>query len=135
MSSIRLKFDAPRWISLVLALGGLVWAVFLSVITVLSLFDVTMWGGAAYFLCGYAVFFWWIYRWRRIPSLRTAVIWWLGSFVVNALFFCIRGLPFHDTSNRGLDWAIIGWWGFASAASLTAVVFEILLERRVHNAS
>ncbi len=133
MSSIRLKFDAPKWIALVLALGGCVWAVILSVVTVVSLFDMSMWGGAFYFLCGYAVFFWWISRWRRIPSRRTAVIWWLGSFAVNIFFFCFLGFPFHDKGNRGFDWAIIGWWSFASIASLVALVFEIVLDRKVYD--
>jgi hypothetical protein len=132
MPSIQFKFDAPRWIALTLALGGCVWAVLASVFIILSLFDMSMWGGALYFLCGFAVFFWWISRWRRVPTRRTSVIWWFGSFAVNVFFLFVLDSPFKRGSD-GFSW-VIGWWIFACIASLIAVAFEIFLNRRVHDA-
>ena len=124
-----------------LSIGGTVWAVFLSLITLAFTFhsftDASGRPLALYLLCGYAVYFWWIYRWRRTPALPTSILWWLGSMTVNSfwLFVAIydESFSFHFDSDPGGWWinTWLVWWIFASVASVIALRYEFVLERPV----
>lgn len=144
METTRTKVDRPRSIARLLMIGGTVWAVFLAFIAfVFTLHSFTDSSGhrlTLYLLCGYAVYFWWIYRWRRKPALLTSIIWWLGSIAVNAfwLFIAIHDdtLSFRFGSDPG-EWLIsawLVWWIFASALSVIALCYELVLGRMVSDA-
>jgi hypothetical protein len=129
---MRLNFDAPKWIALALAVGGSTWAVLFLFATIWSVFDPSSWGLTAYLACGYTVFFWWIYRWRRRPRLRTSISWWWSSFVVNSFFLfwmLIDDASYLRLSGKLLDEAMLLWWISASASSGLALGLEFALPR------
>lgn len=130
MLPLQLKYNVPAWIALILAVGGCFWALFCLPFTVLSFFDSSMWGGSLLFLSGYAVFFWWISRWRRTPSLRAALIWWSGSIALNVIFFCMSGARIPNKSDDALSWAAPAWWILAVSLSSVALILELCLVRK-----
>lgn len=132
----------PQWIAFALLVGGLFFAIILTVmLPVVAI--IGAWGAAAYFAFGYLVYYGWFWRTRHTPSKIVAMLIWLGSFVVNILpwIFILHQEHWHLPALRGFQtfgalgfgFITFGWWLAASAFSIVALICEFLPRR--HNAS
>jgi hypothetical protein len=114
----------PRVIAGILACtGGLLWAALLAPFTLFLFSGEFSKIGAAYIICGYLVFFGWLWRVSRTPSSLLGVVLWLTSFVVNTfplVFWKFMPRP----SDHWDDLIAELWWLFASLVSLVALFLE-----------
>lgn len=127
--------DIPKYIAWILVVGGAFWAAWLVVPTVGALASPETWRGRdapiiLYLVCGFLVYFGWLWRTQHVPSRLRAVILWGGSLVVNSVWPSIVAFG-GDEAARGVIFHTIAglWWLFASCLSLVALIVDTALWR------
>jgi hypothetical protein len=133
----------PQIIALSLFSGGLFFALILLPLTALLAFNSDGWGGCAYFIFGYLVYFGWFWRAWHTPSKVFALLLWLMSFAQNSLpwFSMLKEDHWHLPALHGFETdgmpdfgaVMFGWWLVASVLSVVALICEFLPRRPMPN--
>jgi hypothetical protein len=119
-----MKRDLPKMIAGVLWFGGIAWAVFIGIVSLLPWTWLLWW----YWLLGFAVWFGWLWRSHRLRAQVPSMLLWFLSILVNAGWLVAGDPP------DSIRWFNIysAWWSFATLASVVALIGEIWVARDDH---